>query len=102
MPLARRVSLKPKAYHGPQCGGNGLCLGPYFSLFTFEPARSGSAFLAQVLEGLSLPDAAALSVALSLAEGDGVDTICEKLAKRDVGRYEAATASGQPALDLSA
>jgi len=72
---------------------------------TFERGRAESAILGQALEALTLPSAErrqVLSDALSLAEGESVQAICERIARHELQRYEAATASGHPEPALSA
>ena len=69
---------------------------------TFEAGRTGSAILAHALEALNLASAEALAGALSLGSGESVCAICERLARCEAERHDAATASGEPQPALSA
>ena len=90
---ARRVSLNLDS---------NLVADAYKWVPTFEQGHAESAILEQALEALTLPSAEALGDALSLAEGEHMQAICERIARHELQRYEAATASGHPEPALSA
>lgn len=93
LPARRRVSISL------ECNA---VADAYQWIATFEPARTASAILTQALEALPMPSAAALAAALALSDGESVEAVCERVARHEGARHEAATASGEPEPALSA